>query len=209
MMEAMAQPLPVDLKAPSPPGDHDHIVVLEGATWADYRRVLQIRGDRAAPRLAFLEGLLELMNPSRSHESIKSTLGCLVEIWCIENGVDISPYGSWTLEESKDERAVEPDECYVLGEVEEPERPDLAIEVIWTSGGVNKLEIYRKLKVREVWIWQKGKIQPWKLTGGQYTAIDRSEVLAGIDLELLARFIFVKPTTRAMREYRAALATAR
>jgi hypothetical protein len=66
-------------------------------------------------------------------------IGCLVEAWCLEKQVDISPYGSWTHENEKSDRAAEPDECYVLGDSAEPERCDLAIEVIWTSGGLNKL----------------------------------------------------------------------
>lgn len=34
---------------------------------------------------------------------------------------------------------------------EDAERPHLAIEVVWTSGGLDKLDVYRKLGVREVW----------------------------------------------------------
>jgi hypothetical protein len=36
----------------------------------------------------------------------------------------------------------------------ERDRPDIAIEVIWTSGGIDKLEVYRKLGVREVWYYE-------------------------------------------------------
>ncbi len=28
----------------------DHIVVLRGAGWADYQRLLEVRGERSAPR---------------------------------------------------------------------------------------------------------------------------------------------------------------
>ena len=38
----------------------DHIVVLRNVTWADYQRHLEMRGDHAAPRFAFLEGMLEI-----------------------------------------------------------------------------------------------------------------------------------------------------
>ena len=34
----------------------------------------------------------------------------------------------------------------------------LAIEVIRKSGSIDALDIYRKLRVREVWIWRKGAI---------------------------------------------------
>lgn len=183
----------------------DHIVVLRGATWADYQRLLEIRGDHSAPRLTYLEGTLEIMSPSRSHEAIKSIIGCLVEVWCLEHGVEFGTYGSWTLENENENRGAEPDECYVFGDADAPERPDLAIEVVWTSGGINKLEVYRKLGVREVWYWRRGRIQPYVLRGERYHEAPRSERLPDLDIDQLARFVDRTPTSRAIREYRTAL----
>jgi Uma2 family endonuclease len=184
---------------------HDHIVVLHNATWSDYQRVLEIRGDRSVPRLAYLKGELELMTPSRRHETLKSVIGCLVEVWCQERGIEFSPYGSWTLENKDSDRGVEPDECYVFGEVSDPERPDLAIEVIWTSGGLDKREIYRALGVRELWFWRKGQLTAYALGPAGYEAIASSAVLPGIDLAQLASFLDHSPVSKAMREYRAVL----
>lgn len=187
---------------------HDSIIVFEGATWADYQRLLEVRGERSAPRLAYLEGKIEIMSPSRPHESIKSVIGRLIEVWCLERGVEFSTYGSWTLEDKQSDRGAEPDECYVFGNVPEPTRPDLAIEVVWSSGGLNKLEIYCRLGVREVWFWRRGAITVHVLRGQTYAEVAASEVLAGIDLMLLASFVDRTPTSRAIREYRAALARA-
>lgn len=183
----------------------DHFVYLRGATWEDYERLLEIRGERAVPRLTYLEGTLEIMTPSRSHESIKSIIGRLVEVWRLENGTEFSTYGSWTLKKRELERGAEPDECYVFGEVAEPERPDLAIEVVWTSGGIGKLAIYRAFGVREVWYWRRGTIQPYALRGDDYVAVEGSEVLPGIDLAELAAFIHRPTTSQSIRDYRAAL----
>lgn len=183
----------------------DHFVHLHGVSWADYRRMLELRGERSSPRITFLEGLLEIMTPSRHHESIKGIIGRLVEVWCLEYDIEFSTYGSWTLEDETVERGAEPDECYVFGVVAEPKRPDLAIEVVWTSGGVNKLEVYRKLDVRDVWYFRKGKIQPYVLRGERYEAVPRSEVLPDIDLEQLSTFIDRKSTSQSIRDYRAAL----
>jgi Uma2 family endonuclease len=198
----MAQP--AFSEPPSPRDEHDDIVLLRGAAWSDYQRLLAIRGDGPVPRLTFLEGVLELMTPSKSHEGIKSVLGCLVEAWCVEKGIDITPFGSWTIEDVAVDRAVEPDECYIVG-ARDAEVPDLAIEVVWTSGGVNKLEVYRKLRVREVWIHKKGVLSLFELRGERYDPIATSVVLPGIDHELLCKFVLVRPMTRAVREFRAAL----
>lgn len=116
----------------------DHAVRLSGVTWADYERLLEIRGEAAVPRLTFLEGQLEIMSPSRDHERLKSMIGRLVEVYCLQHSLRFTCYGSWTLKDPRAERGAEPDECYVLGE-DDAERPHLAIEVVWTSGGLDKL----------------------------------------------------------------------
>lgn len=184
---------------------HDHIVVLRGATWADFQRLQELRGDHSAPRLAYLQGVLQIMRPSINHEAIKGVIGRLVEAWCLHHGVDFSTYGSWTIEDKAQDRGVEPDECYVFGTVEEPQRPDLAIEVVWTSGGINKLEVYRGLGVREVWFWRSGALTAHVLRGDAYAEVTASEVLPGIDLRQLASFLDRPTTSAAIREYRAAL----
>jgi Uma2 family endonuclease len=166
---------------------------------------LEIRGDRSAPRITYLEGLLEIMRPSRYHESIKSLIGRLVEVWCLEHDVEFSTYRSWTIESEEAERGAEPDECYVFGQNTDPERPDLAIEVVWTSGGINKLEVYRELGVREVWYWRRGRIQPYVLRDKHYETVPQSEILPDLDLHQLVQFLDRPRTSQAIRDYRAAL----
>ena len=183
----------------------DKIVVLRGLRWSDYQRMLEVRGDAAVPRLAYLDGELEIMTPSRPHESIKSRIGTLVEVWCLEKGIEFSPYGSWTLEKKAAERGLEPDECYVFGQVAEPERPDLAIEVVWTAGGLRKLDIYASLAVPEVWFWRRGQITVHLLDGGSYHEASSSRSLPGIDLAQLASFLDRPTASQGIREYRAAL----
>jgi Uma2 family endonuclease len=185
--------------------DQDHIVQLHDVSWDDYLRVLRMRGDHSAPRITYLEGELEIMSPSLNHESIKSFIGRLVEVYCLENDIEFSPYGSWTLKEKPKKRGAEPDECYVFGEIKNPKRPDLAIEVVWTSGGVDKLEIYRKLGVGEVWFWRDGRLSVHLLRGERYVDAPRSEALPELDLDELASYLERTPTSRAIREYRAAL----
>ena len=187
----------------------DQIVVLRGATWADYQRLLALRGEVSSPRVAYLEGGLEIRTPSRAHEALKFNIGRLLEVWCLEQEIEFSGYGSWTLEGREQDRGIEPGECYVFGEVREPVRPDLAIEVVWTSGGLDKLEIYRKLGVREVWFWRRGQLTAHVLRGDAFVASSESEVLPGIDLAELASFLDRPTASLAIREYRAALLSRR
>src|ERR1051325_2621820 len=93
--------------------DSDDIVVLHNVSWDDYERVLEIRGDHSAPRISYLEGELEIMSPSKDHEQIKSLIGRLLEAWCLDRGIELIPFGSWTLKEKKESSGAEADECYI------------------------------------------------------------------------------------------------
>lgn len=181
--------------------DEDHIVVLHNATWADYERIMRIRGEHSGPQISFLEGELEIMSPSKTHESIKRRIGRLVEDWCVEKGIRFEPVGQWTIKQRAKERGAEPDECFVFGDLESAERPDLAIEVVWTSGGIDRLAIYRELGVREVWYWRRGTIRVYLLRSGQYREHPTSKALAGMDLKALARHVEL-PTNKAISAWR-------
>ena len=194
-----------------PLSDEDQVVVLEGATWADYQRLLAIRGERSVPRLTYLEGRLEIMSPSRFHEKTASRVGHLVEAYCMHAGIEFEALGSWTLEQKEAERGAEPDECYLFRAAaleEDPAAPQLAIEVEWSRRAVSKLDVYRKLHVPEVWIWHRRtrRISAHVLRGDAYEDAPQSEVLPDIDLEQLASFLDQRTASAAIRAYRAALA---
>lgn len=183
----------------------DQIVVLRGLSWSDYQRMLELRKDAKTPRFAYLEGQLELLMPSQARLALTSRIGHLLAAWCLEGGVDFSAYGPWTLEDKATARGLEPDECYVFGSDPAAGRPHLAVEVVWTAGGIRKLDIYQKLGVREVWFWRKGRMISYVLHGEQYLEAATSSVLPGIDLVELCTYLERATTSEASREYRAAL----
>ena len=145
-----AQPLP----APVDPRTMDHFVHLR-VGWQGYRQLVAMRGESSVPRITYLNGVVELMAPSRYHEIDKTRFARLLETWSEIAGVPLEGYGSWTLEEENEDRAAEPDECYTVRRVvkSDDERPDIALEVVLTSVGINKHEVYRKLGVREEWFY--------------------------------------------------------
>jgi Uma2 family endonuclease len=182
----------------------DQRVILPNVSWSDFETMLAMRGESSAVRIAYLEGVLELMSPSRDHELLKTRWARLLEAYCEELGIELEGYGSWTLKQSELERGVEPDECYSIGEAGVV--PDVALEVIWTSGGLNKLEIYRLLGVREVWIWKRGLISLFALRGELYIPIESSEYLPQIDQDLVSRLLNDSSSqSAAIRELRATL----
>jgi len=175
---------------------------MHGVRWDQFEAILALRGDAAGPRVTYLHGELELMSPSRNHESIKKLLARMVELYALEKGIELSGFGSWTLRNAPKERALEPDECYIIGDARRKDTPDLAIEVIWTSGGLDKLEVYRALGVEEVWLWRDGAIRMYRLSGDQYTDLARSLAFPDLDVSLLARLADNEDQTHALLELR-------
>lgn len=137
--------------------------------------------------MAYLDGTLEIMSPARVHEHHKTLIARLVEAYGDESELDLNGFGSETYRRKVEEAGVEPDECYCLGDAKAV--PDLAIEVVNTSGGIDKLEIYRRLKVPEVWFWAKERFWVYRLVGRRYVERARSEVLPGFDLAACAQLV--------------------
>ena len=78
----------------------DRVVVMRGITWEGFETLLALRGERSRPKLAYLDGEVELMTTSREHEGIKSNVGCFVDAFCLERRIRFAKYGNWTLEDS-------------------------------------------------------------------------------------------------------------
>lgn len=201
-----AQPL----AAPPDPNTIDHFVYLR-VGWQDYEKLLAMRGERSVPRITYLKGLVELMSPSRYHEIDKKRFARLLEAWSEIASVPLEGYGSWTLKDEQEDRGAEADECYTVRRLAEShtDRPDIAIEVVWTSGGIDKLEVYRKLDVREVWFYERGSLRFHALRAeagdARYVEIPRSELLPDLPIGLLLTCMKEPSQTAAIRALRAAL----
>jgi Uma2 family endonuclease len=183
----------------------DQRVVMHGVPWSHYEAQLALRGEASSPRIAFLDGALELMTPSKDHERNKSYIGRLLEAYALERGIDLSPYGSWTLKSAPRQGGAEPDECYIVGPDQGRDRPDLVIEVVWTSGGIDKRELYARLGVGEVWFWRDGRIEVHVLGSGHYERTAGSALFPELDVELLASFLDRPTVLQAVRSFREAL----
>ncbi|HYN77584.1 MAG TPA: Uma2 family endonuclease [Lamprocystis sp. (in: g-proteobacteria)] len=199
-------PPPVPRGRSPNPGLIDQRVRLSGITWGDYQRLLDLRGESAVPRLTYLNGELELMSPSVDHEGQKTRLGRLIEFYAGLSGIAVEGFGSWTLHSEQQKRGAEADECYLLGPLTGPPTlPDFAIEVIWTHGGIDKLEVYRGLGVPEVWVWQDGRLRFYSLEDAGYRATVRSRFLPALDPHLIEECMAAPSQTEALAVLRARL----
>src|SRR5438067_13645037 len=119
-------------------------VVFCGISWEQYLDFDKKLGDdRPGPRLYYLDGELEIMSTSDEHERIKKLIGGLLEIYFDESGAEIMPRGQATMRLAMKKSGAEPDESWCIGE--EKEFPDVVLEIALTSGGIDKLDVYRRL----------------------------------------------------------------
>ncbi|MSP58906.1 MAG: Uma2 family endonuclease [Myxococcales bacterium] len=201
----MESEAPLGPRLPLPP-DRDQVVILNRIPWAQYDALCRAREDSAGPRMAYLDGRLEFISPSRRHEYEKKLIARLIETYAEETGLSLNGFGSETYRRKVKEAGVEPDECYCVGPAKLV--PDFAIAVEYTSGGIDKLEIYRRLRVAEVWIWARGRFWIYRLAARRYEEREGSEVLPRLDLAEIARIVASTDEshqTEAVRAYRRAL----
>jgi Uma2 family endonuclease len=180
--------------------DPEERQIVSGVSWEGYESLLDELGDSLRYRVTYLDGVIELVSPSRRHERNKSNIGSLVEIYCQEKRIPYFPLGSTTLRKEEKRGGTEPDESYCIGE--DKEFPDIAIEVVVSSGGLDKLEVYKRLGVREVWFFKKNKFEIYGLRNERYEKIDRSEVLPNLDMNVLAQYAVAPNPLEAALEFR-------
>lgn len=182
----------------------DQRFVLYRVPWDAYVAFRDALDEHSGLRMTYLEGTLELMSPSRNHEDYKKIIARLLEAYAEEVDLDLRGYGGMTVRRKTRKRGLEPDECYAVGRMKQ--RPDLAIEVIVSSGLVDKMAVYQGLGVPEVWLWQEGRLVVHVLGDQGYEPRERSQVLPGLDVDHLSGFVALDVNqTQQVKAYRRSL----
>lgn len=177
--------------------------IIHHGTWEQFKFIQ--RGFNGSPgiRLFYYDGAIEVLMPGREHELFSRIIGYLVTTFLTEKGIFFQPTGAMT-QEREGVVSAQADESYCINSVKPI--PDLSIEVIFTSGGISKLERYKALGVPEVWFWEDGLLKLYRLQEGSYEPTDRSQLpgLGNLDLDLLRRCILMAETDAgaAIRAFR-------
>lgn len=178
----------------------DQIYITTEINWSQYEEITQYFAERSHYRTSYLEGTLQIMSPGRNHEIIKKHIGNLLEAYLQELEIDYYPLGSTTFRLQQKQAGKEPDESYCFET--EKDFPDLAIEVVFYSGGIDSLKIYKRLQVREVWFWQNERLEIYCLRDNEYSKVNYSKVLPDFNIELLTKYIYQPNIRLAIKEFR-------
>ena len=179
-----------------PPGQR---VVLQDITWQEFESVLEELGEHRAARIAYENGLLEIMAPLPEHEDNKEIIGDLIKDLLEELDVEFRSLGSTTYKSEGMMKGIEPDQCfYIQNEpairgkkrldlsIDPP--PDLALEIDVTSR--THRSIYAALKMSELWRFENGNLQINILRQDRYEESPESSIFPNLPLsEAIPRYL--------------------
>lgn len=171
-------------KIPAKFSQSDRISILTDATWEDYEQLGSPDFDDCL--ISYFKNQITIMSPGRNHERIANIIGEIIAVYCFTFGISHYGFGSTRLKK-KGLVGKEPDRAYAFGE--DKDKPDLAIEVNFTSGSIDDLIKYKHLQIQEVWIWQNRKLRFYLLEENSYKEIENSLHLDRIQSNVLVEYI--------------------
>ncbi|MEM9539760.1 MAG: Uma2 family endonuclease [Cyanobacteria bacterium P01_E01_bin.42] len=194
----------------APNAQPEQYFLLPGCyAWQQFKALQTSLGENKTLKIIYLDGRIELMTTGEEHETISRLISLLLGLYFWRKQIEFIPVGSATRESEEKGVSFAPDESYYIGT--QKEHPDLAIEVIVTSGNIGKLEKYKRFQVREVLLWKNGKISVYVLQDAQksdrvqYALKNKSELLPDLDLDLLVNCVLKPSKIEAMNEFLEAL----
>lgn len=162
----------------------DRTLSFSGMTWDDYEKFSN--AEYLGYRTSFLDGIITLISPSQNHEVIKDFIFLLVITYCDALNLDYCPTGSTTYKDERKQVGKEPDTSFCFNKLKDI--PDLAIEVVFSSGGTKDLEKYQKLGVKEVWFWIGDRLNIYVLANGNYQQQPDSFYLPRATAKVLTKY---------------------
>ncbi|OKH34611.1 hypothetical protein NIES2101_38735 [Calothrix sp. HK-06] len=167
-------------------------VTLQPVSWQRFEAILDQLGEKRSSRIAYANGILEIMAPLPKYERGKVILADLVKILLKFKKLAWEPLGSTTFKRQNMTAGIEPDDCFyiqnykaVIGKeridlsVDPP--PDLALETDVASKTAT--DAYKALGVPELWIYDAPKLKIKILVNGEY--IDSSTSLTLKDINVI------------------------
>jgi Uma2 family endonuclease len=194
-------------------------VILSNVSWQTFEQLLKELGDKRATRLAYDQGVLEIMTPLGLHENSNRFIDDLIRAIADELNLNLKKFGSLTLKREKKLKGAEPDSCYYLQneplvrskqeiDLDNDPPPDLVLEIDIISGSLDKRPIYAAVGVPELWRYDGKKLEVFvlQLSSQDYQQVNQSPTFPWMPLDIMPKFIrqsLVDGETATLRAFRA------
>lgn len=187
-------------------------VVRLPATWKDYQKLCQRRGDSSVPRIKYRTGEVLLMSPLPKHGRDASLIADIIKVLLDYTGYEYDAFTPITME-LPEESGIEPDYCFYIEHwqaVSGKERidwsinppPDLVLEIDVTS--YSDVNDYLPYRVPEVWLFSKNQLFVYQLHDTEYLIQPSSQYFPNINLQdaiaLCLQVAYERNTSAAIRE---------
>jgi len=161
--------------------------VVHSLTWEQLEEFDRSLEDFAGVKLGYLDGTLEIMTIGEEHEDVKAIMRLLLEAYLRAKGIRSYSRGNPTLGRKEQGARNEPDESFSIGN--RSQYPDLVFEVTVTSGGIDRLEGYRRIGVTEVWYWEDGVLTIHRLQNQRYEQVKNTELVKDFPVDLFTQHL--------------------
>ncbi|MDZ8242230.1 MAG: Uma2 family endonuclease [Nostoc sp. ChiQUE01a] len=174
--------------------------VLQNISWQTFKAMLADMGSQRNKRLAYDNGIVEIMTPLMPHENSNRLIEGFVLVLCEEFGLEVKSAGSLTMTRDDLEQGAEPDSSYYIQNeflvrnkenidlnIDPP--PDLILEVEYSRSKINKLNLYASMGVTEFWRYNGTVLRIYTLNNGQYSQSENSPTFASVLVTEIPRFI--------------------
>jgi Uma2 family endonuclease len=192
----------LDTISPPIPSVWENGITLQGVSWDTYVQFVDGLEERRM-FVTYDHGTMEIqtMSPSRRHENPLGLIQRLVGAISLLRGIPIESGGSTTHRRADLAKGVEPDACYwvknearVRGvmdlDLSKYPPPDLAIEIGIHASAINRMSIFAKMGVSEIWHIDGLKLQFLLLDRTKkYRSIQTSRVFPMVQRQAVAEAI--------------------
>jgi len=175
-------------------------VILQNISWQTFKTMLAEMGGNRNSRLAYDNGIVEIMTPLMPHENSNRLIEVFVGVLCEELGLEIKRAGSLTMTRDDLERGAEPDSSYYIQNeslVRDKEHidlttdppPDLVLEVEYSRSKIDKFRLYASMGVPEFWRYNGTVLRVYRLENGEYKECSTSPTFTPVSVTEIPRFI--------------------
>jgi Uma2 family endonuclease len=174
--------------------------VLQNISWQTFKAMLADMGCERNKRLAYDNGIIEIMTPLMPHENSNRLIEGFVLVLCEEFGLEVKSAGSLTMTRDDLERGAEPDSSYYIQnellvrnkeniDLSTDPPPDLVLEVEYSRSKIDKLALYASMEVPEFWRYNGNVLRIYALNSGQYSQSNNSQTFVPVPVTEIPRFI--------------------